>query len=118
MYLETGGFIISFLLIGKTIEDISIKSSISISDSIIESIPKDVNIYDDKKIVRRPINEIIIDQVIIVKKGEIVPLDGEIHYGQSEVDESIVSGEAEPILKKEGDTVISCLLYTSDAADE
>ena len=107
MYLETGGFIISFLLIGKTIEDISIKSSISISDSIIESIPKDVNIYDDKKIVRRPINEIIIDQVIIVKKGEIIPLDGEIHYGQSEVDESIVSGEAEPILKKEGDTVIS-----------
>ena len=107
MYLETGGFIISFLLIGKTIEDISIKSSLSISDSIIESIPKDVNIYDDKKIVRRPINEIIIDQVIIVKKGAIVPLDGEIHYGQSEVDESIVSGEVEPILKKEGDTVIS-----------
>ena len=78
MYLETGGFIISFILIGKTIEDISIKSSISISDSIIESIPKDVNVYDDKKIIRRPLSEISVNQVIIVKKGEIVPLDGEI----------------------------------------
>ena len=107
MYLETGGFIISFLLIGKTIEDISIKSSISISDSIIESIPKDVNVYDDKKIIRRPLSEISVNQVIIVKKGEIIPLDGEIDYGHSEVDESIISGEAEPILKKQGDTVVS-----------
>ena len=107
MYLETGGFIISFILIGKTIEDISIKSSISISDSIIGSIPKDVNVYDDEKIIRIPITEISIDQVIIVKKGEIIPLDGEIDYGHSEVDESIISGEAEPILKKQGDTVVS-----------
>ena len=107
MYLETGGFIISFILIGKTIEDISIKSSISISDSIIESIPKDVNVYDDKRIIRRPINEISVDQITIVKKGEIIPLDGEIYNGHSEVDESIISGEAEPILKKQGDTVIS-----------
>ena len=107
MYLETGGFIISFILIGKTIEDISIKSSISISDSIIGSIPKDVNVYDDEKIIRIPITEISINQIIIVKKGEIIPLDGEIDYGHSEVDESIISGEAEPILKKQGDMVIS-----------
>ena len=72
MYLETGGFIISFLLIGKTIEDISIKSSISISDSIIESIPKDVNVYDDKKIIRRPLSEISVNQVIIVKKLSLI----------------------------------------------
>jgi len=47
MYLETGGFIISFILLGKTIEEISIKSSISISDSIIDSIPR-CHVYDIK----------------------------------------------------------------------
>ena len=66
-----------------------------------------MNVYDDKKIIRKPLSEISVNQVIIVKKGEIIPLDGEIDYGHSEVDESIISGEAEPILKKQGDTVVS-----------
>ena len=78
MYLETGGFIISFILLGKTIEDISINSSVSVSDSIIESIPKDVNVYENQIIVRKPLNQIEIGDVIIVKKGEIIPLDGVI----------------------------------------
>ncbi len=93
MYLETGGFIISFILLGKTIEDISIKSSVSVSDTIIESIPKDVNVYENQITVRKPLNQIEIGDVIIVKKGEIIPLDGVIIRGSSEVDVSVISGE-------------------------
>ncbi len=107
MYLETGGFIISFILLGKTIEEISIKSSISISDSIIDSIPKDVNVYDNQTLVRKPLDLIDVGELIVIKKGEIVPLDGIVKRGSSEVDESIISGESVPLLKKNGDNVIS-----------
>ena len=107
MYLETGGFIISFILLGKTIEEISIKSSISISDSIIESIPKDVNVYDNQTLVRKPLDLIDVGELIVIKKGEIAPLDGIVRRGSSEVDESIISGESVPLLKKSGDNVIS-----------
>ena len=107
MYLETGGFIISFILLGKTIEEISIKSSISISDSIIESIPKDVNVYDNQTLVRKPLDLIDVGELIVIKKGEIAPLDGIVRRGSSEVDESIISGESVPLLKKNGDNVIS-----------
>ena len=114
MYLETGGFIISFILLGKTIEDISIKSSVSVSDSIIESIPKDVNVYENQIIVRKPLNQIEIGDVIIVKKGEIIPLDGVIIRGSSEVDESVISGESEPLTKKEGDEIVSGSINLGD----
>ena len=107
MYLETGGFIISFILLGKTIEEISIKSSISISDSIIDSIPKDVNVYDNQTLVRKPLDLIDVGELIVIKKGEIAPLDGIVRRGSSEVDESIISGESVPLLKKSGDNVIS-----------
>ena len=114
MYLETGGFIISFILLGKTIEDISIKSSVSISDSIIESIPKDVNVYEDEIVVRKPLNKIDIGDVIIVKKGEIIPLDGIIIRGISEIDESVISGESEPLTKKENDEIVSGSINLGD----
>ena len=114
MYLETGGFIISFILLGKTIEDISIKSSVSVSDSIIESIPKDVNVFENQITVRKPLNQIEIGDVIIVKKGEIIPLDGVIIRGSSEVDESVISGESEPLTKKEGDEIVSGSINLGD----
>ena len=107
MYLETGGFIITFILLGKTIEDISIKSSVSLSDSIIQSIPKDVNVYENKIIVRKPLDKIDISDVIVVKKGEIVPLDGIVLRGSSEIDESVISGESEPLVKNKGDDIVS-----------
>ena len=98
MFLETGGYIISFILIGKTIEEASIKSSVEISDALLELIPKDVRVYKENYVMKN-IEDISIDEEIVVLPGEVIPLDGHVQSGVSTVDESIITGESIPVDK-------------------
>ena len=98
MFLETGGYIISFILIGKTIEEASIKSSVEISDALLELIPKDVRVYKENYVMKN-IEDISRDEEIVVLPGEVIPLDGHVQSGVSTVDESIITGESIPVDK-------------------
>ena len=98
MFLETGGYIISFILIGKTIEEASIKSSIEISDALLDLIPKDVRVYKEDYVMKN-IEDISRDEEIVVLPGEVIPLDGHVQSGVSTVDESIITGESIPVDK-------------------
>ncbi len=106
MFLETGGYIISFILIGKTIEEASIKSSVEISDALLELIPKDVRVYN-KKYIMKNIEDISKDEEIVVFPGEVIPLDGHVQSGSSTVDESIITGESIPVEKNIDSLVIA-----------
>ena len=106
MFLETGGYIISFILIGKTIEEASIKSSVEISDALLDLIPKDVRVYKEDYVMKN-IEDISRDEEIVVLPGEVIPLDGHVQSGVSTVDESIITGESMPVDKNVESQVIA-----------
>ena len=106
MFLETGGYIISFILIGKTIEEASIKSSVEISDALLDLIPKDVRTYEENYVMKN-IKDISKDEEIVVLPGEVIPLDGHVQSGVSTVDESIITGESIPVDKDVESQVIA-----------
>ena len=106
-FIDTGGYIISFLLIGKTVEEVSIQKSISIADAIKKSIPKRIRVIRDNQEKFEDTEQVSIGDFVKVLPGEIVPIDGEVTEGETLVDESIVTGESTPIEKKNGNQVLS-----------
>ena len=106
-FVDTGGYIISFLLIGKTVEEISIQKSISISDAIKKSIPKKIRVIRNNKEKFEDTDLVSIGESIKILPGEMVPIDGEVIEGDTLVDESIITGESIPIQKKPGDQILS-----------
>ena len=114
-FIDTGGYIVSFLLIGKTVEEISIQKSISISDAINKSIPKKVRIVKDGVDTFLDNEAISIGELVKILPGEIIPIDGEIIEGNTIIDESIVTGESIPIEKKPGDQAVSGSINLSNS---
>ena len=63
-------------------------------------------------------SDLVRGQVVRVRPGEKIPIDGTVQRGESSVNEATLTGESVPVSKVLGDSVYACLLYTSDAADE
>ena len=104
MLYDTSIMLGSFLMLGKYLED---RAKGKTSDSIkklvqLKSTEATVEKMVDGQLIQKkvPINEVFKGNVVIVKPGEKIPLDGEIIEGQSYVDESLVTGESMPVLKK------------------
>ena len=110
MLYDTSIMLGSFLMLGKYLED---RAKGKTSDSIkklvqLKSTGATVEKMVDGQLIQKkvPINEVFKGNVVIVKPGEKIPLDGEIIEGQSYVDESLVTGESMPVLKKVSSNVI------------
>ncbi|MBE6488785.1 MAG: copper-translocating P-type ATPase [Methanosphaera stadtmanae] len=110
MLYDTSIMLGSFLMLGKYLED---RAKTKTSDSInklvsLQSKEATVEKIIDDKVVqqKQDINTILKGNIIVVKPGEKIPLDGEIIEGKSYVDESLVTGESKPVLKEINSTVI------------
>ena len=110
MLYDTSIMLGSFLMLGKYLED---RAKTRTSDSVkklvqLKATEATIEKTVDNKIVQKkvPINDILKGNIIIVKPGEKIPIDGEIIEGKSYVDESLVTGESVPVLKEVGSTVI------------
>ena len=106
-YFDSVSMIITFVLVGKYLEVIGKKSAVDTLDKIKSSLPLEaVVIQDDtKKVVA--LNSIKLDDVIEIKAGDKVPVDGIISKGEGFFDESTLTGESIPVYKKIGDSVFS-----------
>lgn len=106
VYFDSAAVIITLILMGRMLET---RAKHKASDSIkllLGFQPKTVRIIKDKKEIEILISEVVIGNVILVRPGERIPVDGVILRGSSSVDESMVSGESIPVEKVEGDRVI------------
>ncbi|MFA5948130.1 MAG: heavy metal translocating P-type ATPase [Candidatus Gracilibacteria bacterium] len=106
LYFETAAFLITFVILGKWLET---KSKGRTSDAIKKLMglqPKSARIIRDGKTVDIPIEQVVVDDVIVVRPGEKIPVDGVITKGNSSIDESMLTGESIPIEKNIGDNVI------------
>ncbi len=106
MFLDTGAFIVSFLLIGKAVEDRVIEESVKTSESIKSRMPKTLIVNRDKDRIEIPTKDVKEKDRFNVMVGEIIPVDGEIVEGETTVDESLLTGESIPLTKEKGDQVV------------
>jgi len=106
MFLDTGAFIISFLLIGKAVEDKVIEESVKTSESIKSRMPKTLIVNRDQKRIEIPTKDVKEKDSFNVMVGEIIPVDGVIIEGKTTVDESLLTGESVPLMKEKGDQVV------------
>ena len=106
-YFDSVTMIITFVLVGKYLEVIGKKSAVDTLDKIKSSIPLEATIVEDgiKKTVA--LNNIKVGDIVEIRSGEKVCIDGEIISGEGSFDESSLTGESIPIFKKNGDTLFS-----------
>ncbi|MCK5592334.1 MAG: heavy metal translocating P-type ATPase, partial [Candidatus Pacebacteria bacterium] len=105
-YFETAAMLITFILFGKLLESIAKGKTSDAIRKLMAISPKIATVIRDKKEIKIPVDDVILGDIIIVKPGEKIPVDGKIIEGSSSVDESMITGESMPAKKKKGDTVI------------
>jgi len=106
LYFETAGVIIALILLGKYLEAVSKGRTSEAIKKLMGLAPKTaVVIKNDTEIVI-PIEEVEAGDILLVKPGEKIPVDGEVVDGLSTVDESMLTGESIPVQKTVGDKVI------------
>jgi Cu+-exporting ATPase len=106
LYFETAGVIITLILLGKSLEAVSKGRT---SDSIKKLMglqPKTATVIQNGAEIELPIEEVEEGDILLVKPGERIPVDGEIVSGRTSVDESMLTGESIPVEKSVGDKVI------------
>lgn len=106
LYFETAAYLITFVILGKWLE---IRTKGKTSDAIKKLMglqAKTARVIRDGQTQDIAIDDVIHGDIIIVRPGEKVPVDGKITKGSSAVDESMITGESLPVEKKVGDSVI------------
>ena len=106
LYFETAGIIITLILLGKTLEAISKGKT---SDSIKKLMglrPKTATVVKNGVEVEVPIDDVAVGDIVRLRPGEKVPVDGEIVTGRTAVDESMLTGESMPVEKGPGDAIV------------
>jgi P-type Cu+ transporter len=109
-YFEASAVLITLVLMGKLLEAIAKGKTSDAIKELMHLSPKIATVIRNKKEMRIPIDDVIVGDIIIVKPGEKIPVDGIIIEGSSAVDESMITGESIPIEKKKGDTVIGATI--------
>ncbi len=107
VYFDSVTMIVTFVFVGKYLEVLSKKSAVDSMDSILGSIPTEVLVVQEGEKTLVPVEEIREGDIIEIKPGDKVVIDGIIVMGEGNFDLSSLTGESEPIYKKEGDEVIS-----------
>jgi Cu2+-exporting ATPase len=108
VYFETAGVIIAFILIGRLLEERAKANTSTAIKKLMGLQPKTVSkILEDGSELVIPITEVEEDDILLVKPGEKIPVDGVVIQGSSFVDESMISGEAIPVKKRDGEKVFA-----------
>lgn len=108
VYFEAGSVVIAFILLGRLLEDRAKSNTSSSIKKLIGLQPKTVTIVnDDGEYTDVAITKVNIGNIVLVKPGEKIAVDGSVTEGSSFVDESMLSGEPIPVEKKSGDKVFA-----------
>ncbi len=105
-YFEAAAMLVTFVLFGHWME---MKSRRGTSDSLralFDLVPPQATVLRDGVELSIPTAEIVLNDIVVLKPGDKIPVDGEVTEGASSVDESLVTGESMPVNKKVGDSVI------------
>ena len=107
IYFESAGTILTLITLGKYLETKSKRKTSDAISKLINLAPKTAIAIRDEKEIEMPIEEIMIGDIIIIKPGSGIPVDGVIIEGSSYIDQSSITGESIPVEKIIGDKVVS-----------
>jgi Cu+-exporting ATPase len=106
VYFETSAIIITFILLGKWLEALTKGRTSEAIKKLIGLQPKTAVVVRKGKEQEIPISQVVVGDIVIVKPGQKIPVDGVVVDGLSSVDESMITGESIPVEKKKADKVI------------
>ncbi|HOV79932.1 MAG TPA: heavy metal translocating P-type ATPase [Bacillota bacterium] len=106
VYYETGALIITLVLLGKTLETMARGRTSEAIKKLIGLQAKNARVIRNGREIDIPVEEVEAGDLVVVRPGEKIPVDGVVKEGYSAVDESMLTGESVPVDKKAGDEVI------------
>jgi len=108
VYFEAAAVVIAFISLGKLLEERAKSNTSSALKKLMGLQPKTVTLVTgDNQQSQTPIQQVKVNDILLVKPGERVPVDGTVISGQSYIDESMISGEPVPVEKKKDDKVFA-----------
>lgn len=113
LYFESAGVILALITLGKFLEARAKGKTSDAIKKLMDLSPKTALVERDGQEVELPVEDVVKGDIIIVKPGQSVPVDGVITFGNSSLDESMLTGESIPVEKKAGDKVIGASINKS-----
>ncbi|WP_346935150.1 heavy metal translocating P-type ATPase [Clostridium sp.] len=106
LYFESAAVILTLITLGKYLEAVSKGKTSQAIKALMGLAPKTATIIRDEKEIVVPVEEVIVGDIVLVKPGEKLPVDGEVIEGNTSIDESMLTGESIPVEKSIGSSVI------------
>ena len=106
-FFESAGMILTLITIGKYLETKSKGKTSEAISKLINLVPKTATVLRDEKEIQINIDEIQVGDIVVIKPGGSIPIDGVIIEGNSSIDQSSITGESIPVEKNIGDEVVS-----------
>ncbi len=110
VYYETAAVVITLILLGQWLENRAKGQTSTAIRQLMGLQAKDARVIRHGREIDIPLQEVQIDDIILVRPGEKIPVDGEIISGSSTIDEAMVTGESIPVKKQPGDEVIGATI--------
>lgn len=110
VFFETAAFVITFVLLGQVLEEKMRSNASSAISKLINLNAKSALVKRGQDFTQIPVSQVVKNDLIQVKPGEKIPVDGKIISGSSNIDESMITGESMPVTKTVGDKVIGATI--------
>lgn len=107
LYFESAAMILTLISLGKYFETRAKKKTSEAIEKLMDLAPKVAEVKRGDAVVSIPVEQVQIGDVLIIRPGQGIPVDGKVVFGQSTVDESAITGESLPVEKKPGDHLTS-----------
>lgn len=117
VYFESAAFITVFVLLGDTMEERMHDNASNALQKLLKLQVKSAFVLHDGHFVETPLAAVQVGDIIQVKPGQKIPVDGVITSGQSTVDESMITGESMPVKKRVGDQVVGSTINGDGAIE-
>ncbi len=113
LYFESAGMILTLISLGKYLESRSKKKTSEAIEKLMNLMPSTAILLKDGQEVVVPIEDVQMNDIVVVKPGQSIPVDGTIIKGQTSIDESMITGESLPVDKNVDDKVIGATMNVS-----
>lgn len=112
-FYEAAAMLTTFVLFGHWMEMKSRRGTTDALQALFDLVPPQTRVIRDDKEILVPTSDVVVGDIILLKPGDKIPVDGTIIEGETSIDESLVTGESIPVSKLKGDSVIGGSINTS-----
>lgn len=110
VYFESAAWITVFVLLGDMMEERMHHRADNAVQKLLDLSVKEAHLVQEDQVVSVPLDKVKVGDVLLVKPGEKVPVDGQIINGDTTIDQSMLTGESEPVTKEPGDEVVGATI--------